>query len=236
VPFHEGLVPPVLASLPKVTSAVPFECAAMVGTTWHSAHSMAGRSGPSWRWRRWAPTALVLGLVSPLVPLGGAAGSPGFVDVARRVPSPWQSVQALLPPVAPPPAADKATGRGSEQAASHTMKDARTMEKNALRVPCDPCPDINPSQSTNSHIAKNALTCARMDVLTARDRPACAPVGWDDHLHECSFRRPGVRGGKGCCPVFRKRSLEVKCGDSRPGAGKEPNRMRTLPPGSATRL
>jgi hypothetical protein len=55
-------------------------------------------------------------------------------------------VQALLPPEAPPPAAAEAAGRGSEQAARNTMKDARTTTEKAPWVPNDLRPDIHPSK------------------------------------------------------------------------------------------
>src|SRR5512137_2215122 len=133
---------------------------------------MAGRSAPSWRWRRWAPTALELVLVSPFVPLGGAAGNCGFVEVGRRVASPLQRVQALLPPEPPPPPAAETAGRGSEQAAMNRTQATRTKPENTPWVPSDLCPDIRPSQSENTHIAENARTNVWANVPFARDRPA----------------------------------------------------------------
>ena len=90
VPFQAGAAPPVLASAPNVTVGVPFEWLVLVGTTWHSVQAMACRVALCVRWLWCAPTARAVVAVSPLVPLGGAAG---FV---ARVPSPWQDVQLRL--------------------------------------------------------------------------------------------------------------------------------------------
>src|ERR1700674_5526547 len=71
-------------------STVPVAWVVLVGTAWHSVHAMAARSALPPRCVWWAPTAMVVVAVSPLVPLGGAAG---FV---ARVASPWHEVQERL--------------------------------------------------------------------------------------------------------------------------------------------
>jgi hypothetical protein len=50
----------------------------------------------------------------------------GFVGVASRVPSPWHSVQDLLPPVAPSPGAELVVSRAWEQADIDAIEAPRT--------------------------------------------------------------------------------------------------------------
>jgi hypothetical protein len=101
VVLHDGVAPPVAASVPNTTAAVPVACVLSPagGTAWHSLQAIGFARKVFWlRCAACAPTARAVVAVSPCEPIGGAAGAIASAPaIATRVASPWHSAH---PPAA----------------------------------------------------------------------------------------------------------------------------------------
>ena len=92
-PSNAGVAPWSVARPAKAMTTAPFAWSIAVGTGWHSEHAAGPASVPAagLTCARCAPTARVVGSVSPRVPSGGAALTFASAPAgAWRAGSPWQ--------------------------------------------------------------------------------------------------------------------------------------------------